>query len=236
MRIFAIVRPGYIRLTMGTALASLLHKVVSVDKGESKIEKLKSGDIPIYTPGLNGLLNTHKSNIKFTCKLSKAVNNNEIIFICVKTKCKTCSKCSNLRINKSRIKNVVVHAIIELLIVYVRTWSIIKAVITDFENKDIISILDILNYSSIFLTRSIVNEHAGISIYLFILDLWREKAFYWGQCSCLALINITRLNRNRGNDISQYLENRGLITLAQLQMYNMLIHFHISCINWNGRR
>ena len=81
----AVVGTGYVGLTTGVALSSLGHKVICIDKDESKIEKLKRGDIPIYEPGLDDLLNAYKSNIKFTSKLSKAVRESQVIFICVGT-------------------------------------------------------------------------------------------------------------------------------------------------------
>ena len=79
----SIVGSGYVGLTTGVALASLGHKVICVDKDEPKIEKLKSGVIPIYEPGLEEMLNTYKFNIRFTSDLSEAVQESEVIFICV---------------------------------------------------------------------------------------------------------------------------------------------------------
>jgi len=85
MRRIAIIGTGYVGLTIGVALSSLGHKVICMDKDESKIEKLKTGVIPIYEPGLDSLLNAYKPNIKFTSELSKAVQESEVIFICVGT-------------------------------------------------------------------------------------------------------------------------------------------------------
>ena len=85
MRKIAIIGTGYVGLTTGVALASLGHKVICMDKNESKIDKLKSGIIPIYEPGLEEMLNTHKFNIRFASDLSEAIQKSEVIFICVGT-------------------------------------------------------------------------------------------------------------------------------------------------------
>ena len=85
MRKIAAIGTGYVGLTTGVALASLDHKVICMDKDESKIGKLKRGIVPIYELGLDSLLNTYKSNIEFTSELSRAVQESEIIFICVGT-------------------------------------------------------------------------------------------------------------------------------------------------------
>lgn len=85
MRKIAVIGTGYVGLTTGVALSSLGHKVICMDKDELKIEKLKREIVPIYEPGLEDLLNTYKSNIKFTSELSKVVQESEIIFICVGT-------------------------------------------------------------------------------------------------------------------------------------------------------
>jgi UDPglucose 6-dehydrogenase len=81
----SIVGTGYVGLTTGVALASLGHKVICVDKDNQKIEKIKKGEIPIYEPGLEDLINKYKTNIEFTSELVQAVQESEVIFICVGT-------------------------------------------------------------------------------------------------------------------------------------------------------
>jgi len=85
MRKITIIGSGYVGLSTGIALASLGHKVICMDKDESKIEKLQTGIIPIYEPGLDDLLNAYKPNIEFTSELAKAIKESEVIFICVGT-------------------------------------------------------------------------------------------------------------------------------------------------------
>ena len=81
----SVVGSGYVGLTTGVALDSLGHKVICVDKDNQKIEKTKEGEIPIYEPGLEDLINKYKTNIEFTSELVQAVQESEVIFVCVGT-------------------------------------------------------------------------------------------------------------------------------------------------------
>ena len=82
-----MVGTGYVGLVSGVCFSDLGNDVVCVDKDLNKIENLKKGIIPIYEPGLEELVkkNLDAKRIKFTSDLNYAVNNSDIIFICVGT-------------------------------------------------------------------------------------------------------------------------------------------------------
>ncbi len=82
-----MIGTGYVGLVSGTCFAEMGNKVVCVDVVESKIAQLKSGEIPIYEPGLEELVNKNyqNGNLYFTTSLQEALKNCEIVFIAVGT-------------------------------------------------------------------------------------------------------------------------------------------------------
>ncbi len=86
MRI-GMVGTGYVGLVSGVCFAEFGHTVVCVDKDESKIERLKNGEIPIFEPGLEELLKRQidAGRIQFTADITEAVKGSEAVFIAVGT-------------------------------------------------------------------------------------------------------------------------------------------------------
>lgn len=83
----AIIGTGYVGLVSGVCLSDFGHNVVCVDKSETKISQLNSGEVPIYEPGLDVLLakNAAAGRLSFTTSLSDAVDGAEAVFIAVGT-------------------------------------------------------------------------------------------------------------------------------------------------------
>ena len=86
MRI-AMIGTGYVGLVSGTCLADFGHHVTCVDKDEAKIEGLLAGRMPIWEPGLEGLVksNVDRGRLAFTTDLDNAVDGAEAVFIAVGT-------------------------------------------------------------------------------------------------------------------------------------------------------
>ncbi|TMU54520.1 UDP-glucose dehydrogenase family protein [Flagellimonas algicola] len=82
-----VIGTGYVGLVTGTCFAESGIHVVCVDIDEKKVEKLRNGEIPIYEPGLDVLLerNMDKGRISFTTSLQKGIKNSDAIFIAVGT-------------------------------------------------------------------------------------------------------------------------------------------------------
>ena len=83
----AIFGAGYVGLVTGTCLAEIGHQVTCVDVDAGKIERLKQGEIPIYEPGLEPLVqsNQQSGRLNFSTEPATAIADSEIIFIAVGT-------------------------------------------------------------------------------------------------------------------------------------------------------
>ena len=82
-----MIGTGYVGLVSGTCFADIGHTVYCVDNNKNKIDRLNSGESPIYEPGLDELIkeNSRSKRLFFTSNLSEGVNKSDIIFICVGT-------------------------------------------------------------------------------------------------------------------------------------------------------
>ena len=83
----SILGSGYVGLVTGACFAELGNKVICVDIDSDKVKSLNMGIVPIYEPGLDGLIkaNRKENRLTFTTDLSESIKNSDIIFICVGT-------------------------------------------------------------------------------------------------------------------------------------------------------
>ncbi len=86
MRI-AMIGTGYVGLVSGTCFADFGHQVTCVDKDQDKIDALLAGRMPIWEPGLDGLVkaNVTRGRLAFTTELAAALKDAEAVFIAVGT-------------------------------------------------------------------------------------------------------------------------------------------------------
>ena len=82
-----VVGTGYVGLVTGACLADFGISVTCVDNDEAKIAKLLDGEIPIYEPGLDSLVekNAKAGRLHFATELAPAIQNALAIFIAVGT-------------------------------------------------------------------------------------------------------------------------------------------------------
>ncbi len=86
MRI-AMIGTGYVGLVSGACFADFGHQIICIDKDADKIDALNAGRMPIWEPGLEGLVkaNSERGRLSFTTDLAQAVSGAEAVFIAVGT-------------------------------------------------------------------------------------------------------------------------------------------------------
>jgi UDPglucose 6-dehydrogenase len=86
MRI-AMIGAGYVGLVSGACFSDFGHHVICIDSNEGKITTLKSGQLPIYEPGLADLVanNVSQGRLAFGTDMKAAVETAEVVFIAVGT-------------------------------------------------------------------------------------------------------------------------------------------------------
>lgn len=83
----AVIGTGYVGLVSGTCFAETGNNVVCVDIDTQKVEKLASGQITIYEPGLEVIFkrNLKEGRLKFTTSLKEAISDVQVIFLALPT-------------------------------------------------------------------------------------------------------------------------------------------------------
>ncbi len=82
-----VIGTGYVGLVTGACLAHIGHHVICVDNNEEKVKLMKSGQSPIYEPGLTEIMRSaaDKGLLEFTSDLQAGVQHGDILFIAVGT-------------------------------------------------------------------------------------------------------------------------------------------------------
>ena len=83
----AVIGTGYVGLVAGACLAETGNSVTCVDVDARKVERLQNGEIPIFEPGLDEIVerNQDDGRLSFTTDLGAAVEAAEVVFIAVGT-------------------------------------------------------------------------------------------------------------------------------------------------------
>jgi UDPglucose 6-dehydrogenase len=82
-----VIGTGYVGLVTGACLAHIGHDVICVDNNEEKVKLMKSGQSPIYEPGLSEIMQlaSNAGKLEFTTDIGAGVTHGEILFIAVGT-------------------------------------------------------------------------------------------------------------------------------------------------------
>jgi UDPglucose 6-dehydrogenase len=83
----AVIGTGYVGLVTGACFAEFGVEVTCVDVDENKINRLNNGEIPIYEPGLDNVVekNVKANRLHFTTDIKSAVEQALVVFLAVGT-------------------------------------------------------------------------------------------------------------------------------------------------------
>jgi UDPglucose 6-dehydrogenase len=76
---------GYVGLVTGACFADLGHEVVIRDVIPERIERLRAGEVPIYEPGLDLVLERNRERMHFTLDIGEAVDGSDFLYVAVGT-------------------------------------------------------------------------------------------------------------------------------------------------------
>ena len=82
-----VIGTGYVGLVTGTCFAETGNDVICVDIDKSKVDKLSSGQITIYEPGLEKIFlrNQKENRLHFTTSLQEGIEGAQVIFLALPT-------------------------------------------------------------------------------------------------------------------------------------------------------
>ena len=80
-----MIGTGYVGLVTAAGFAELGSDVWCVDIDAAKIERLRAGEVPIYEPGLEELLERNAGRLHFSTELGPALEHARLLFVAVGT-------------------------------------------------------------------------------------------------------------------------------------------------------
>src|SRR3954454_4241538 len=81
----AVISTGYFGLVTAAGFAELGSEVWCVDIDAEKVERLRAGEVPIYEPGLEELLQRNAERLHFSTELGDALGHARLLFVAVGT-------------------------------------------------------------------------------------------------------------------------------------------------------
>ena len=87
MKSITIIGTGYVGLVTGAGMSEFGNRVICTDIDKNKIEKLNSGIIPIYEPGLEEIIkrNISDNRLLFSSNVEDSIIQSEVVIIAVGT-------------------------------------------------------------------------------------------------------------------------------------------------------
>ncbi|MBV8562572.1 MAG: UDP-glucose/GDP-mannose dehydrogenase family protein [Actinobacteria bacterium] len=76
---------GYVGLVTGACFSELGHEVVVRDVVPERIARLQAGEVPIYEPGLDEVIERNRDRLTFTLDVHDAVDGSDFLYVAVGT-------------------------------------------------------------------------------------------------------------------------------------------------------
>jgi UDPglucose 6-dehydrogenase len=126
MKRICVVGTGYVGLVTGACFADLGNQVTCVDIVAEKIERLRAGELPIYEPGLDSLVerNVKAGRLSFTTSYPDAVNGAEFIFISVNTPTKAGGAGADMSYVEAAARSIALHLGNDVIIINKSTMPV----------------------------------------------------------------------------------------------------------------
>src|SRR3954447_15645428 len=80
-----VIGTGYVGLVTAAGFAELGNEVFCIAIDADKIERLRNGEIPIYEPGLEELVERHRGRLHFSTDIADALEAARLLFVAVGT-------------------------------------------------------------------------------------------------------------------------------------------------------
>src|ERR1700742_4858122 len=83
----SVIGTGYLGATHAVCMVELGYDVIGLDVDESKIARLRAGEVPFFEPGLPELLAKHidSGRLRFTTSFQEVADFADVHFVCVGT-------------------------------------------------------------------------------------------------------------------------------------------------------
>ncbi|HEX2302856.1 MAG TPA: UDP-glucose/GDP-mannose dehydrogenase family protein [Gaiella sp.] len=81
----AVFGAGYVGLVTGACFAELGHHVTVRDVIPEKIDALRRGEVPIFEPGLDAILDRNRERLAFTTDVGEAIDSADFVYVAVGT-------------------------------------------------------------------------------------------------------------------------------------------------------
>lgn len=138
----SVIGTGYVGLVTGVCLSEVGHEITCLDIDPRKVDKLNSGESPIYEPGLDEMMerNIDAGRLSFTTSYQDALKDREVVIIAVGTP-QAADGSAELTYLNNACKSIAEHMTNDLVVVTKSTVPVgtnehVKAVIEEHKQED----------------------------------------------------------------------------------------------------